>query len=98
MALIGRDRELAEVDARLGSHRVVTVVGPGGGGKTALAKTAAGLAGDRFPMGVFDVDLTRVEVADAVPGALAAQLGYDSFDALLASPVDHAALLVVDNC
>ena len=33
-----------------------------------------------------------------MPGALAAQLGFDSFDALLSSPADRPVLLVVDNC
>jgi predicted ATPase len=49
-------------------------------------------------MGVRSVDLTRVEEDSAVPGALAAQLGFDSFDALLSSPADHPVLLLVDNC
>ena len=44
------------------------------------------------------VDLTRVDDADAVPGALAAQLGFESFQALLDAPGDRKALLLVDNC
>ena len=51
-----------------------------------------------FSMGVGYVDLTRVEEEAGVPGALAAQLGFDSFDALLSSPADRPVLLVVDNC
>ena len=51
-----------------------------------------------FSMGVGYVDLTRVEEEAGVPGALAAQLQFDSFDALLSSPADRPVLLVVDNC
>lgn len=98
MALIGRERELADLDERLRSHRLVTVVGPGGVGKTALADAAAAGASPRFPMGLRRIDLTRVEAAEALPGAVAAQLGYESFEALIGSPGDRPALLVFDNC
>ena len=40
----------------------------------------------------------EVDDADAVPGALAAQLGFESFQALLDAPGDRKALLLVDNC
>ena len=96
--LIGRTRELDDIQVRTRGARLVTVVGPGGVGKTALAHAAAELLADGFPMGVRHVDLTRVDDPAAVPGTIAAELGFDSFDALLASPVDQPALLVVDNC
>ncbi len=96
--LVGRDRELQELDDRLRASRLVTVVGPGGVGKTALARAGALRAAPMFSMGVGYVDLTRVEEEAGVPGALAAQLGFDSFDALLSSPADRPVLLVVDNC
>ena len=97
-SLVGRDRELQELDDRLRTSRLVTVVGPGGVGKTVLARAGALRAGPMFSMGVRSVDLTRVEEEAGVPGALAAQLGFDSFDALLGSPSDRPVLLVVDNC
>jgi len=96
--LIGRDGELEELERRTRTHRLVTVVGPGGVGKTALARAAAGRVGPSFPLGVRHVDLTRIDDHRAVPGALADQLGFDSFDALLSSPNDRPLLLVVDNC
>jgi predicted ATPase len=97
-ALIGRERELAEVGARVRSARLVTIVGPGGVGKTALARAAGVQLAPGFPLGVLHVDLTRIDDPHAVPGAIAAQLGYDSFDALVGSPADHPVLLIVDNC
>ena len=96
--LIGRDREVAEVTARLDDHRLVTLVGPGGAGKTTLAREVARRAAQDFPLGVLEVDLTRVGDEEAVPGALAAQLGFESFDALLSGPADQPALVLVDNC
>jgi len=96
--LIGREGEFAEVAARLRAHRLVTIVGPGGVGKTALAKMAADRLAEGFPLGTRLVDLTRLDDASAVAGAFAAQLGFDSFDALLGAPVDHPVLLLVDNC
>jgi predicted ATPase len=97
-ALIGRTRELDDLESRIRESRLVTVVGPGGVGKTALAAAVTVRVADRFPSGVRHVDLTRVDDAAVVPGTIATQLGFDSFDALLASPVDQPALLVVDNC
>ncbi|MET0143309.1 MAG: hypothetical protein ABW328_00760 [Ilumatobacteraceae bacterium] len=96
--LLGRDAELEDVDRRLRAGRLVTLIGPGGVGKTALANEAVGRAAERFALGSRVVDLTRVDDADAVPGALAAQLGFDSFQALLDAPGDRKALLLVDNC
>jgi predicted ATPase len=96
--LIGRDRELDEIAERLQHHRLVTVVGPGGVGKTTLALSAAERVAHRFPLGVHVVDLTRIDHAGAVPGAVAAQLGFDSFESLLSSPADQPALLLLDNC
>jgi predicted ATPase len=96
--LVGRSRELADVEARTTEHRLVTIVGPGGVGKTALAHAAAGRLTGSFPAGVRHVDLTRTDDPSSVPGSLSAQLGFDSFDALLSSPNDSPVLLVVDNC
>jgi predicted ATPase len=101
MDLIGRDRELELLTERLRARRLVTVIGPGGIGKTTLARAAAArLAGD-FSLGSMLVDLTRVDSHDGgddVGEALAGQLGFSSFAALLDSPQDQPVLLVVDNC
>jgi predicted ATPase len=98
MQLLGRDQELGEIDRRLQAGRLVTVIGPGGVGKTALANAAVARAADRFELGSRTVDLIRIDDAEAVPGALAAQLGFESFQALLDAPGDRKVLLLVDNC
>jgi predicted ATPase len=96
--LIGRDRELDELEERARINRLVTLVGPGGVGKTALARAAADRLGTQYALGVRLVDLTRVDDEAVVRGAIADQLGFDSFDALLSSPNDRPVLLLVDNC
>lgn len=98
LMLFGRDAELAEVELRARTSRLITIIGPGGVGKTALSRAAAERLSGSYPMGARLVDLTRVEKPGAVGGAIASQLGFDSFDALLSSPNDQPALVLVDNC
>jgi predicted ATPase len=97
-ALVGRADELVEIDARLRSRRLVTLIGPGGVGKTVTAREAARVASSRYPLGIRFVDLSRVDDPDAVAGTVAAQLGFASADALVNSPADQPVLVVVDNC
>lgn len=98
MELIGRWREMSEVVTRLRDRRLVTVIGPAGIGKTALALAVARQVGADFVLGAHVVDLTRVDSEQDVPGAIAAQLGFATFDALVNSPSEQPALVVVDNC
>ncbi len=103
-AFIGRVRERGELAEAVRTHRLVTVTGPGGVGKTRLAlAVAADLAGD-FADGVWFVDLVPVTEPDRVGAAVAAAVGVGEQpgrgvdDAVLAALADHRALLVLDNC
>ncbi|GAA4078205.1 hypothetical protein GCM10022214_40170 [Actinomadura miaoliensis] len=103
-AFIGRVRERGELADAVKAHRQVTVVGPGGVGKTRLAlAVAADVAGD-FADGVWFVDLVPVTEPARVGAAVAAavgvgeQPGRDIDDAVLAALADRRALLVLDNC
>jgi predicted ATPase len=98
MDLIGREEELQQLLARLATRRLVTLTGPGGIGKTALAQVAAARLAGEFDLGSRTVDLTVVDDADQVSGSIAAQLGFATFETLVSSPVEQPVLLLVDNC
>ncbi|GLY83392.1 ATP-binding protein [Actinoallomurus iriomotensis] len=103
-AFIGRVRERGELAEAVKAHRLVTVVGPGGVGKTRLAlAVAADMTGD-FADGVWFVDLVPVTESGRVGAAVAAAVGVGEQpgrsidDAVLAALADRRALLVLDNC
>jgi predicted ATPase len=94
--LVGRKKELVEV-LRLvqGDARLVTVVGPGGVGKTRFALATAAEAADAFPDGVWFVDLSPVRDAQLVLPTVAHALGADGD--LTRHLRDAACLLLIDN-
>ncbi len=74
-SLIGRDTEVSDVRTAVRSHRLVTLTGVGGVGKTRLAlEVATQLAGE-FPDGVWVFELAAVTDPASVPDAVAAVLG-----------------------
>jgi len=74
-SFVGRESELADIATRVRSgNRLVTLVGPGGTGKTRLAIEAASSLLTDFKAGVFWVDLSPVRDPAAVSGAVAATL------------------------
>ena len=98
-ALIGRETLAEEVVEALGSARLVTLVGPGGVGKTSLALEVAHRVSDRYDRAAF-VDLSIVDDGSAIPAAVAQSLSLST-----AAPASiHLALsagttaLLVDNC
>lgn len=107
---VGREREKAELVGLVGPQRLVTVVGPGGSGKTRLAVEAAHELAGRHPGGAWFVELAPVTDDPGVAPAMAAALGVAASVApgepVPSSPVERiaghlsgrAALLVVDNC
>jgi predicted ATPase/class 3 adenylate cyclase len=102
---VGRGNEIAEVRRLVETHRLVTVTGPGGAGKTRLAYEAAGDAGPSFDDGVWVAELATIDDAEGLVRTVATAVG---------APVDPAApgavgplvahlrakrvLLVLDNC
>ena len=102
---IGRERETAAVRAFLldPTTPLVTLVGPGGMGKTTLAlHLAYDILGD-FPDGVHFIDLTPLAQADLIPGQIARTVGVEESpgrtaeDALIDHYHDRRALLLLDN-
>ena len=76
--LVGRERELEEAGELLRRHRLVTLTGPGGSGKTRLALQLAAEAVDQFPDGVFWVSLQALRDPDLVEREIGAAIGTDS--------------------
>jgi predicted ATPase/class 3 adenylate cyclase len=74
---VGRDAELEEIGRRLEDEavRLLTLIGPGGAGKTRLALRAAADEVDRFEDGVFFVDLSAVRETEDVPVGIARAVG-----------------------
>ncbi len=101
---IGRQAELAEVGKLLEAERLVSLNGSGGCGKTRLALQVAAESSDRFPDGVWLIDLTTVTDGEGVAGkavqALSAIPGpaMSPLDAVVAHLQDRRVLLVIDNC
>jgi predicted ATPase/DNA-binding SARP family transcriptional activator len=108
-SLVGRDADLAALRARLAEHRLVTLTGPGGIGKTRLAtEVSAGLGT------VHMVELARVTeggdvlfaVVDAVVGRVRSigrragepAAGGDPIQRLSVALADRDALVILDNC
>jgi predicted ATPase/DNA-binding CsgD family transcriptional regulator len=103
-SFVGRRRELAELKRKLSSARLVSLVGPGGVGKTRLAIRAAAEVSRGFPGGAWLVELADVRDPALVGNAVMAAL--DLRDQAAAAPSallagyleDKQLLLVVDNC
>ncbi len=93
--LVGRERETDQVVTLLGEHRLVSLVGPGGTGKTRLALQAAAEASHGMPDGVFWVPLAEMRDPTMVMPAIADAVGVTSdLEARLAG---KRMLLVIDN-
>ncbi len=100
----GRADESSLLAEMLLANRLVTVLGPGGTGKTRLAIEVGRRVLERFRDGVWFVDLAQVSEAEQVVGAVSAALeiaegpGIDRLAPIIAHLRPRNALLVLDNC
>jgi predicted ATPase/class 3 adenylate cyclase len=103
-SFIGRESEVAELQTTLKAHRLVTLTGVGGVGKTRLALEVAARMADEFPDGVWFFELAAVSDPVAVPDAVAAVLGITQqpgksvAESVAAALEGRVRLLVFDNC
>jgi len=103
-SFIGRVRELAEVEQRLGEVRLLTLLGTGGLGKTRLALQAARALLGEFADGAWFVELAPLSDPRQVPQAVASALrlkeepGRPVLETLLQHASSREMLIVLDNC
>ncbi len=103
--LIGRQGELAEIEERLldSACRLLTLLGPGGIGKTRLALEAAACLVKYFRQGAYFVPLAPLQSCESIPPAIARSLGFnfspggEPFQQLLDYLRKKELLLVLDN-
>lgn len=107
-SFVGRGAELTAVADALSTSRLVSLVGPGGAGKTRLALAAAAAVAREFPDGVWLVELAPIGDPDQLAATVARATGMDPaasvgqqtsvLDAIAAQFRARRALLVFDNC
>ena len=102
-SFVGRDDDVEAIAAQVAVARLVTLVGPGGVGKTRLSLHLAARIADRYPDGVWVCELAKVTRPDAVDGAVASLLrvehrGEGGGERVVDYLRTKRLLLVLDNC
>lgn len=103
-SFVGREHEIAAVTALMGQHRLVTLVGPGGVGKTRLTIEVARAIAQRHPDPIGFVELAPLSDPRLVAQAIASALDVKEdparplIDVLQRAIADRRILLVLDNC
>jgi predicted ATPase/DNA-binding winged helix-turn-helix (wHTH) protein len=101
--MIGREEIVTTLVTQLSNQRLVTVVGPGGIGKTTVGLAVAERMNRAYEHGVWLADLAPLRDPGLVPSAVATVLGLeihtgDPLPALVAALRDNRMLLMLDNC
>jgi predicted ATPase len=101
---VGRETELSHLAMLFSNARLVTVIGPGGVGKTSVSLRAAADATGCYPDGVWIVELSGLRDPELLPNTVASRLGLpeqdarQQVDAVLDHLRDRHMLLILDTC
>ncbi|MEO5941458.1 MAG: AAA family ATPase, partial [Candidatus Limnocylindrales bacterium] len=102
-SFVGRERELADVEASIGRDRLVTLIGTGGTGKTRLMLEAAGRVAERFADGAWLAELAPLaepaQIASEVARAIGVpeEAGQSTVETVSQFLADKETLLLLDN-
>jgi predicted ATPase/class 3 adenylate cyclase len=103
-SFIGREKEILEVKQELDEHRLVTLIGSGGTGKTRLSLQVAVEVLEKFDHGVWFVELAALSDPNQIPQTILSaldiseQAGNPSIEILSEYLYEKNALIVLDNC
>jgi predicted ATPase/DNA-binding SARP family transcriptional activator len=97
-ALVGRDNEVRELTRLFGDHRFITLVGPGGVGKTRLALEVARDESARLSHGACLVELAHIGDPEGVTAAIGSALDLPDPNRLAEMIGDRDLLILLDNC
>jgi predicted ATPase len=103
-SFIGREKEIAAVKEELASHRLVTLVGPGGTGKSRLSLQVAADVLDAYPHGIWFIELAALSDPELVPQTILSamsvseQKGRTALETLEEYLRDKNLLIILDNC
>ena len=101
---VGREKELIHLARLFSDARLVTVIGPGGVGKTSVSLRAAAEATGCYPDGVWVVELSGLRDPELLPNTVAARLGLPEqnvrpqLEVVLDHLRDRHMLLILDTC
>lgn len=103
-SFIGREREIADIKQELKAHRLVTLTGPGGTGKTRLSLQVAADLLDQFHHGVWFIELAPLTDPDLIPQCILSaigiseQAGIPPLTLLMEYLREKKSLIILDNC
>ena len=103
-SFVGRENEIAELKQELEAHRLVTLTGSGGTGKTRLSLQVAADLLDHFDHGVWFIELAPLTDPDLIPQTILSAIGISEqpnktpLEILKEYLHEKKALIVLDNC